>query len=149
MYRPHPWGVGGNQGDRIIEENWKHVQIEYTMKQYLEGIKKNGYHLTFPDYSDTHAVLSYCDCVISPLSTILIEAAMHGKPVMCFIPLEDIEAKHFQTVHSLPHFREFQNENQVVLAKSRVELISKVRLLFDQINEKDFPKKMKKLAKNM
>ena len=146
LYRPHPWGGGGNQGDRIIEEKWKHVQIEDTMKKYMEGIKNNGYYLTFPDCSDTHVVLSYCDCVISPLSTILIEAAMHGKPVMCFIPLEDIEAKHFQTVHSLPHFREFQNETQVILAKSRIELISKVKLLFNQINEKDFSKKMKKIS---
>ena len=116
------------------------------MKKYMEGIKNNGYYLTFPDCSDTHVVLSYCDCVISPLSTILIEAAMHGKPVMCFIPLEDIEAKHFQTVHSLPHFREFQNEPQVILAKSRIELISKVKLLFNQINDRNFSKKMKKIS---
>ena len=146
LYRPHPWGGGGNQGDRIFEEKWQHVQIEDTMKKYMEGIKKKGYHLTYPDCTDTHVVLSYCDCIISPLSTILIEAAMHGKPVMCFIPMEDIDAKHFQTVHSLPHFREFQNENQVILARSRIELISKVKLLFDQINDKNFPKKMKKIS---
>ena len=117
------------------------------MKQYLEGIKKKGYHLTFPDYSDTHVVLSYCDCVISPLSTILIEAAMHGKPVICFIPLEDIEAKHFQTVHSLPHFREFQKENDVIVAKSREELKSKVQILFEKMKDKSFPKKMKVMSK--
>ena len=116
------------------------------MKKYLEGIKKKGYHLTFPDYSDTHVVLSYCDCVISPLSTILIEAAMHGKPVICFIPLEDIDAKHFQTVHSLPHFREFQNENNVILAKSRDELKSKLQILFEQTEDKNFSKKMKLMS---
>lgn len=146
LYRPHPWGGGGNQGDKIFEEKWKHVQIEDTMKQYLEGIKKKGYHLTFPDYSDTHVVLSYCDCVISPLSTILIEAAMHGKPVICFIPLEDIEARHFQTVHSLPHFREFQNENNVILAKSRDELKSKLQILFEKTEDKNFSKKMKLMS---
>ena len=72
IYRPHPWGGGGNQGDRIFEEKWQHVQIEDTMKKYMEGIKKKGYHLTYPDCTDTHVVLSYCDCIISPLSTILI-----------------------------------------------------------------------------
>ena len=147
LYRPHPWGGGGNKGDRIFEEKWKHVQIEDTMKQYLEGIKKKGYHLTFPDYSDTHLVLSYCDCVISPLSTILIEAAMHGKPVMCFIPLEDIEAKHFQTVHSLPHFREFQKEKHVIIAKSREELKFRVKFLFEHMEDKSFAKKMKIMSK--
>ena len=146
LYRPHPWGGGGNKGDRIIGKKWKHVLIEDTMKKYMEGVKEKGYHLTFPDCSDTHVVLSYCDCVISPLSTILIEAAMHGKPLICFIPIEDIEARHFQTVYSLPHFREFQNEELVILATNRKELISKVELLFNQINNKSFSKKMKKLS---
>ena len=48
LYRPHPWGGGGNQEDRkIFEEKWQHVQIEDTMKKYMEGIKKKGYHLTY------------------------------------------------------------------------------------------------------
>ena len=71
---------------------------------------------------------------------------MHGKPVMCFLPLEDIEATHFQTVHSLPHFRDFQNESNVVLAKSRKELVSKVKILFEQLEDKSFSKKMKKIS---
>jgi len=146
LYRPHPWGGGGNNGNKIFREKWKYVHIENTMKIYMEGINKRGYHLTFPDCSDTHVVLSYSDCVISPLSTILIEAAMHGKPVMCFLPLEDIEATHFQTVHSLPHFRDFQNESNVVLAKSRKELVSKVKILFEQLEDKSFSKKMKKIS---
>ena len=143
LYRPHPWGGGGNQGERIIQEKWKHIKIENTMKRYMESIKNKGYHLTFPDYSDTHAVLTYCDCVISPLSTILIEAAIHGKPLMCFLPLEDIEAKHFQAVYSLPHFREFQEEKEVVLAKNREELKAKVKIMFKQIEDKSFSKRMK------
>ena len=65
---------------------------------------------------------------------------------MCFLPLEDIEANHFQTVHSLPHFRDFQNEYNVVLAKNRKELVTKVKILFKQIEDQSFPKKMKKIS---
>tara|TARA_Y100001978_G_scaffold147844_1_gene132924 strand:- start:262 stop:1629 length:1368 start_codon:yes stop_codon:yes gene_type:complete len=147
LYRPHPWGGGGNQGDRIIQEKWKHLVIENTMKSYMENIRIKGYHLTFPDYSDTHLALSYCDCIISPLSTILVEAAMHGKPVMCFLPLEDIQAKHFQAVHSLPHFRDFQNESEVILAKNREELKLKVKLLLEKVEDKSFSKRMKEISK--
>ena len=46
---------------------------------------------------------------------------------MCFLPLEDIEAKHFQTVHNLPHFREFQESRDVILSKNRKELIEKAK----------------------
>ena len=84
--------------------------------------------------------------MISPLSTILIEAAIHGKPIICFLPMEDIQAKHFQTVYSLPHFREFQNEKEVILASNRKELIQKINLLFDKFKDVSFSKKLKKMS---
>lgn len=138
IYRPHPWGGGGNTGEKIYEHNWKHVRIENTMASYLKSLKEKGYHLTFPDYSDTHVVLSHVDYVISPLSTILIEAGIHGKPLMCFLPLEDIEAKHFQTVHNLPHFRDFQENRNVILSKNRKELIKKIHLLIEKSKDPNF-----------
>ena len=92
-------------------------------------------------------VLSYVDCVISPLSTILIEAAMHGKPIMCFLPMEDLDAKHFQTVHALPHFKEFQTQPEVVLAKNSLELVKKLNLLFIRKEDPNFSKKIIKMCK--
>lgn len=146
IYRPHPWGGGGNRGDEIFNHSWNYVRIENSMRSYLESISKEGYKLSFPDYSDTHVVLTYVDFVISPLSTILIEAAIHGKPIICFLPMEDIQAKHFQTVYSLPHFREFQNEKEVILASNRKELIQKINLLFDKFKDVSFSKKLKKMS---
>lgn len=138
IYRPHPWGGGGNAGEQIVDHDWTHVRIESTMRAYLESLRSKGYHMTFPDYADTHDVLSAVDCVISPLSTILIEAAMHGKPIMCFLPLEDVVARHFQTVHCLPHFRDLQEDPNVVLAKGRKEFVEKVPTLFDMVADPKF-----------
>ncbi len=147
LYRPHPWGGGGNKGEKIVRENWEFIKIESTMKNYLNSIASEGYKLSFPDYSDTHVVLSYVDCVISPLSTILIEAAMHGKPIMCFLPMEDLDAKHFQSVHELPHFREFQTQPEVILAKNRLELINKIKLLFKKKEDPHFSEKILNMCK--
>lgn len=129
VYRPHPWGGGGNAGDRIIEHEWRHVRIESTMRAYLEALKQRGYHMSFPDYADTHDVLSSVDCVVSPLSTIIIEAALHGRPSMCFLPIEDREAKHFQAVHDLPHFTDLVRDPSVVQARGRAELIERLPTL--------------------
>jgi hypothetical protein len=142
VYRPHPWGGGGNAGDQIISHDWKHVRIESTMRRYLVSLKEKGYHLTFPSYLDTHNVLSASDVVISPLSTILIEAAMHQKPIMCFLPLEDVSAKHFQTVHHLPHFKALQEDANVILAKGRKELVLKLPKLIEKINDPEFEAKI-------
>ena len=138
IYRPHPWGGKGYGRERIYEHNWKNIKIESTMSNYLKSLKEKGYHLTFPDYSNTHVLLSHVDYVISPLSTILIEAGIHGKPIMCFLPLEDIEAKHFQTVKSLPHFKEFQENREVVLSKNRKELIDNIHLLIEKSRDPKF-----------
>lgn len=146
IYRPHPWGGGGNAGDQIIEHAWTHVRIESTMRCYLESLRMNGYHMSFPDYADTHDVLSSVDCVISPLSTILIEAAMHGKPIMCFLPLEDVSARHFQTVYRLPHFRDLQTHPEVILAKGRAEMLQKLPELFARADDPDIPKKLSKMC---
>jgi len=35
--------------------------------------------------------LSAVDAVVSPLSTILLEAALHGKPIIAYLPDEDIQ----------------------------------------------------------
>ena len=43
------------------------------------------------DYEDTNILLKSVDCVISPLSTILLEALIVGKPIICFMPLDEVE----------------------------------------------------------
>ena len=144
VYRPHPWGGGGNAGEQIVDHAWTHVRIESTMRAYLDSLRADGYHMTFPDCADTHDVLSSVDCVISPLSTILIEAAMHGKPIMCFLPLEDVSARHFQTVYRLPHFRDLQMGPEVVLAKGRKEMVEKLQELFAKADDPSFSKRLGK-----
>ena len=146
IYRPHPWGGGGNAGEQIVAHDWTHVRIESTMRVYLDSLRVRGYHMTFPDYADTHDVLSSVDCVISPLSTILIEAAMHGKPIMCFLPLEDVSARHFQTVYSLPHFRDLQMDPEVVLAKGRNEMVEKLPELIAKADDPDISNKLAKMC---
>lgn len=138
VYRPHPWGGGGNAGEQIIAHAWKHIRIETTMRNYLEALKERGYHMTFPDYRDTHDVLSSVDCVISPLSTIIIEAALHSKPVMCFLPLEDKNAEHFQSVYDLPHFEDLLVDENILVARGRSELGTRTKELLTLCDDPSF-----------
>ena len=146
VYRPHPWGGGGNYGEKIIDYKWKNIVIEKSMFKYLINLRDKGYHMTYPDYKDTHSILCSVDAVISPLSTILIEAAMHGKPIMCFLPIEDVNSIHFQTVHRLPHFIDLQKNENVILSKGRKELINKFPLLLKKIDDENIDVKMKKMS---
>ena len=136
LYRPHPWGGGGYSSSKILKHKWKHVRIESNMKSYLENIQKIGYHLSFPSYEDTNVVLSSVDCVISPLSTILLESLIMGKPTLCFRALHEISKKNqrLKIISNLPHFKDFIKAKEIILADNLEQLIQKVPKLIDQID---------------
>jgi len=141
LYRPHPWGGGGSSGNKILNYEWKHVRIESNMKNYLENIQKIGYHLSFPSYEDTNIVLSSVDCVISPLSTILLESLIVGKPTLCFRALDEVNRKNkrLSRISNLPHFKDFVKAKEILLANSLRQLIKKMPELINQI-ENPLPK---------
>lgn len=116
VYRPHPWGGGGMGGERFLSATWSNVRIESTMRGYLEGVAAGGTGESLPDYADTHDVLSAVDAVISPLSTILIEAVLHGKAAMCQLPEDEPGARHYQLARQLPCFRELMHSPAILLA---------------------------------
>lgn len=138
VYRPHPWGDGGIGGSRIIDHEWRNVRIEQTMRGYLELVKTGSSGITTPDYRDTHDLLSSVDALVSPLSTIIIEGALHGKPVLCFLPEEDNKSSHYARALPLTHFDDFFAEPRFLVAKGEEALVSSVRTLLNVVGDADF-----------
>ena len=138
VYRPHPWGDGGKGGNRILDHDWHNVRIEQTMRGYLERVKTWSPGITMPDYRDTHDLLSAVDALVSPLSTIIIEGALHGKPVLCFLPEEDDKTSHFAFALPLTHFDEFFAEPTFLVARGESSLVPAVRSLLDKVGDEDF-----------
>ena len=142
VYRPHPWGNGGNGGERIFNNSWNNVCIDSTMLEYIEGVSKGNNLMSFPDYYDTHDILSSVDVLISPLSTILLEGALHGKPVLCFLPIEESDARHFQLTYSLKHFEDMFKMQEFLVAKDYSELLTKITILLDRSKDAEFKQKL-------
>jgi hypothetical protein len=138
IYRPHPWGAGGLNGNKIYKRKWKNICFENKFIKYLKDISNDIHYKFLSDYSDTHNTLSNIDFVISPLSTIIIEAAMHGKPSLCFLPNE-VHAKHMNIEIHLIHFQDIFKSNLIYKAYSDSELINNINLMitsFDKSQEK-------------
>lgn len=125
VYRPHPWGDGGHEGGRTLHQTWRHVRIEATMRTYLERVAAGDRSASLPDYRDTHDTLTCVDAVISPLSTILIEAAMHAKPVLCQLPIDEPGAAHFRLAQGLPCFRDIIECPDFMTAEGRQGLLDR------------------------
>ncbi len=123
IYRPHPWGGAGSGGARFLSHSFRHVKIDLTMREILERVGQGqAAAITLPDYRDAHDLLANVDVVVSPLSTIVVEAAMHAKPVVCFFPARSDAAT--RNINSIPlyHFEEFFAVPDVVMARSDAEL---------------------------
>lgn len=117
IYRPHPWGNGGVQGWRIKQFKFQNIVIDPSMVDYVEKLDSEGnLGITRPDYLDTARILHCVDAVLSPLSTILLEAQMLGKPVGAILYKDEkVVAKNavrFAAGH--PHFDEFLKVDEVV-----------------------------------
>lgn len=138
VYRPHPWGDGGKGGTRILDHHWRNVRIERTMRGYLERVKTGSLGITTPDYRDTHDILSSVDALISPLSTIILEGALHGKPVLCFLPDEDDTRSHYSLALPLTHFDDFFSEPCFLVARGDDALVSAARSLLEKIGDLDY-----------
>jgi hypothetical protein len=143
LYRPHPWGGGGRNGHLLLDAVWQNVHIESSMKDYLEKVCGGFTGKYLPDYRDTHDVLSCVDAVISPLSTIILEAALHGKPVMCFLPLGDTST-HFRRDLALTHFHQMFDVPEILVAKGEQSLIVQTQLLLQKVGEREGAARLRK-----
>jgi hypothetical protein len=144
VYRPHPWGAGGIDGGRIIEHPWRHVRIDHTMRAYLEQVRSEGYVSTLPDYRNTRDLLSWIDATISPLSTLLVESAVNGKPAMIYAPTDETESLHYRMVKNLVLFQDIFHMPEFLVATNRRELVEKSMELIERTRNPLTPDRMRK-----
>lgn len=123
VYRPHPWGDCGKDGGRIAARSWRHVVFESAMAGYVRRTGEGPQGITTPDYADTRDLLANVDATLSPLSTILLESALCGKPSLCVV--DDSDAANWFLAVSLEivHFKEFFACAAIGVAKGRGELV--------------------------
>ena len=88
IYRPHPWRGGLGEGEEdFLSIKWENITIDPSMHEYYQNEIKNVTGLpSLVDYEITNMLLTLVDAVISPLSTILVEALVNGKPILLFFP---------------------------------------------------------------
>ena len=142
LYRPHPWGVSQQEAKAILEGHWPHVFVESSMRPLLESIcaGTNTGGLFMSEYARTHDLLSCVDAAISPLSTIILEGALHGLPVMCFFPNEEhnLSRSHWRGLKKLVHFEDMLKSPTVLVADRYSKFIPTVRELMRRTGDPEF-----------
>lgn len=133
LFRPHPWrGIISGELD-FFSRPWQHVTIDPEMSDYYRRSRENPSIIHLPDTEYTHTLLSACDLLISPVSTILLEAVMHGKPIIAYLPEEDIDHNFFlRTMANMSFMQEFFDRTDCGPIRTMSDLIAAMRRLLAQ-----------------
>ena len=150
IFRPHPWRDPSHETLDFFEISWRNVVMDPSMKENYIGPKSKGeaiIHIT--DYADTHTILSACDLLIGNVSTILLEAAMHGKPVISFFNERDAQNRtsHFSAVLNQRYFRELLSGLEIPLCRSIDEVILHARSLLALSRDETFSARQRKASR--
>jgi hypothetical protein len=126
LYRPHPWRADRQDEDDFFQQPWKHVIFDPDMRErYIRARREPGYlKRAVPMYDMAYLarVLSAADAVISPMSTLLLEALIMERPTMA-IAFSDAKHRHNPGVTSqMTHFKEAQRSGAFVWCRDNRRL---------------------------
>jgi hypothetical protein len=115
VYRPHPWRAARRHEDSFFQHEWDHVIFDPDMRdRYLREQTESGYikrHTPMFDMAYLSTLISAADAVISPMSTLLVEALLLAKPTMAiafddgkhrYNPSVTAQTTHFDALRDCP-----------------------------------------------
>lgn len=152
LYRPHPWRGPLLPGEKSFYDlNLKHVSLDPFMQDYYDTqVLGTVKHATFDlaDYKVTARLMKLVSAVVSPLSTILLEAVMHEKPVQILHPKEvagDMAKLVSDLGPRLVHFADLKGDG-ILVADSTDQMISGVEKLLQMKDDADIKHSLKQVA---
>lgn len=114
VYRPHPWREKRNCFDLFEAEKFKHVILDPQIADDYYGEKRKGTESVssqnFPKLKYYPSLVNHAQFVISPMSSMTLEAALFDVPS---IVLAHDDGFHPIPPQSIAHFRHFQGADEI------------------------------------
>ena len=115
--------------------------MDPTMEDYYRQVIKEPRGVFLTDYKNSRDLMALIDAVISPLSTMLLESILNGKPILMFFP-EKEKGRGYSTEEV--HFSEFLDLDIINKCFSESQFLNSCQQLYKQINDKNVSSKLKK-----
>ena len=145
LYRPHPWRARLESEEDFYARPWRHVLMAPDMAEYYRRHRTGETSIYLADYAETHVTLSAVDAVISPLSTILLEAGLHGKPMLAYLPDEDMtqNVAMFSMAKTV-HFRDFFERVDCLRCEQPAAFVADCGRLLDVARQPDIAERLRR-----
>ena len=141
IYRPHPFRMVRLHEQNFNNIRWKHVKMDSDVKDYYDRSKIKSSTLTnakLHDFDYLYNLYRNIDFIITPMSTIVLEALICGIP---FIPLAFGDDKHAWStdqVVRMTHFHELKMNDKILWCKSSNDLIDLMVLAIKKCDDNDY-----------
>jgi hypothetical protein len=135
VYRPHPWRAARQHEDNFFDRSWRHVvfdpeiQDRYQREQAEAGFIKR--HVPMFDMAYLATLLSAVDAVISPMSTLLIEALIMSRPTMAIAFTDGKHDYNPSVTAQMTHFAELARYQALLWCVEPKSLVKTVARLLD------------------
>lgn len=115
-YRPHPRG-NKTMKFREIEKKTMMVEIKYAIPNAREN-----------EFMATKKLLRKCNAVITPASTMILEAGSHGVPSLCLAYDDGVNDKVFPFSYAMEseHIKSVQRNPYIIFCRQKTDLNEKV-----------------------
>ena len=109
LYKPHPWKDINKEENHFEEYKFKNVIMDPLSSKNYDALHRNDYfNLDLINQNNNIEVLKSIDGLITPVSTILLEAAFLGKPIAVYLSNDNLSLKsHFNVASQRIQYTEF------------------------------------------
>lgn len=137
LYRPHPYRLDRAEEGDFFETQWKHVIFDEEMRDRYRASKKEAGYIKRerPLYSMSYlaGVLAAVDAVISPMSTLLIEAMIMGRPTLAIAYSDAHHGYGVGSAAEMTHFRPLRKNDALIWCAHGDGFMADVQRLLERI----------------
>ena len=135
LYRPHPWRVNRNSEEDFFTQTWQHIHMDPEIVKTYQVAKAKGRGAIPDDFGirTKHLIKIYqsVDAVISPMSTVLLEALLFGLPVQAVAFSDGKHSWSSDKVSTMEHFKELFAIPNLLVSRKREDFFPQIKSLVD------------------
>lgn len=143
VYRPHPWRATRTDEPHFFDREWDNIVFDPVMEDRYRRVKEDPRYLKreVPIYDMRYLadLLTTVDAVISPMSTLLVEALILGKPTLAIAFPDDKHEYNPSVTAEMTHFEILRDSKALMWCRSRKDFRKNIsRLLKQDPNDRTF-----------
>lgn len=142
FYRPHPWRVNRQSEDDFFDYDWRHITMDQEIVSSYQAAKAGRGAATPDDFAfrirHLAQVYQAVDAVISPMSTVLLEALLFGLPTMAVAFGDGKHSWSADKVSQMYHFKDLYEVPNIIVCRDRADFFPMVRELVSNIGDESY-----------